>query len=167
MITFETDVRIGRPLEEVFAYISEPLNFPHWNSAVRTVRKTSAGGDGAGSTYVMERELPIGQAINRLHVVASEPPGEFAIRATAGPTPFLYRYRCSSEKGETVVKLDAEVELPPRGGLPPTARPAHHQERSGRQPRGLETNSRKSPVVDRRARLTARSVVPPTLILAS
>jgi uncharacterized protein YndB with AHSA1/START domain len=112
MITFETDVRIGRPLEEVFAYISEPLNFPRWNSAVRAVRKTSAGGDGAGSEYVIERELPNGRAINRLHVVASEPPGEFTIRATAGPTPFLYRYRFSSEKGETVVKLDAEVELP-------------------------------------------------------
>jgi hypothetical protein len=118
VITFETNVRIGRPLEEVFAYISEPLNFPHWNSAVRTVRKTSAGGDGAGSTYVMERELPIGRAINRLHVVASEPPGEFAIRATAGPTPFLYRYRCSSEKGETVVKLDAQVELPRAAAFP-------------------------------------------------
>ena len=111
MITFETDIRIGRPLEEVFAYISEPLNFPHWNSAVRTVRKTSAGGDGAGSTYVMERELPNGRAINRLHVVASEPPGEFAIRATAGPTPFLYRYRLAVEHGRTIVKLDAQIEL--------------------------------------------------------
>jgi hypothetical protein len=66
----------------------------------------------------MERELPIGRALNRLHVVASEPPGEFAIRATAGPTPFLYRYRCSSEKGETVVKLDAQVELPRAAAFP-------------------------------------------------
>jgi hypothetical protein len=27
MITFETDVQIERPLEGVFAYVSEPLNF--------------------------------------------------------------------------------------------------------------------------------------------
>jgi hypothetical protein len=35
-----------------------------------------------------------------------------AIRATGGPTPFLYHYRFSSKNDETLVKLDAEVELP-------------------------------------------------------
>ena len=74
VITFQTDVLIGRPLEEVFAYISEPLNLPHWNSAVRTVRSTSAaGGAGAGSTYVMERELPGGRATNGLESSRSRP----------------------------------------------------------------------------------------------
>jgi hypothetical protein len=43
--------------------------------------------------------------------VASERPREFAIRATGGPTPFLYCYRFAAENGETVMKLDAEVEL--------------------------------------------------------
>jgi uncharacterized protein YndB with AHSA1/START domain len=112
MITFETDVQIERSLEEVYAYISEPLNFPRWNSAVEVVRETSAREGGVGSTYVMERELPNGRAVNRLDVVASEAPHELAIRASAGPTPFLYRYRLASKNGETIVKLDAEVELP-------------------------------------------------------
>jgi uncharacterized protein YndB with AHSA1/START domain len=111
MITFETSTRINRPIEDVFAYVSEPLNFPRWNSAVQTVRKTS-GENGAGSTYVMERELRTGRAVNRLDVVATEAPHEFAIRASAGPTPFLYRYRFSSNDGGTVVRLDAVVELP-------------------------------------------------------
>jgi hypothetical protein len=111
MITFETDVRIERPLEEVFAYVSEPLNFPRWNSAVEVVRETSAREGGVGSTYVMERDLPTGRAVDRLDVVASEAPQEFAIRVSAGPTPFLYRYRFSSYGNETVVNLDAEVEL--------------------------------------------------------
>jgi hypothetical protein len=125
MIAFETDVHIERPLEEVFAYVSEPLNFPRWNSAVEVVRGTSVREGGVGSTYVMERELPTGRAVNRLDVVASEAPHEFAIRASAGPTPFLYRYRFSSQKGETVVKLDAEVELPGAVALvPPLARRA-------------------------------------------
>jgi hypothetical protein len=38
-------------------------------------------------------------------------PRRFAIRTTAGPTPFLYRYQLSAENGETVVKLEAEIEL--------------------------------------------------------
>jgi uncharacterized protein YndB with AHSA1/START domain len=119
VITFETGVRINRPIEEVFSYVSDPLNFPRWNSAVQTVRKTSAGTNGVASRYLMERELPAGRAVNELEVVTSERPREFAIRATAGPTPFLYRYRFSAENGATVMRLDAEVELPGATALLP------------------------------------------------
>jgi uncharacterized protein YndB with AHSA1/START domain len=112
VIAFETDVRIERRIEDVFAYVSDPLNLPYWNSAVQAVRKTSAGENGVASTYSMERELPGGRAVNELEVVASEPARRFAIRTTAGPTPFLYRYEFSAENGETVMKLEAEVELP-------------------------------------------------------
>jgi ligand-binding SRPBCC domain-containing protein len=119
MITFETDVRIERPLEDVFAYISQPLNFPRWNSAVDVVRETSAREGGVGSTHLMERDLPTRRAVNRLDIVASEAPHEFAIRASAGPAPFLYRYRFASDNGNTVVKLDAEIELPGAAALLP------------------------------------------------
>ena len=44
MITFQTSIGIERPIEDVFAYVSDPRNFPAWNSAVRDVRATSAGG---------------------------------------------------------------------------------------------------------------------------
>jgi uncharacterized protein YndB with AHSA1/START domain len=112
VIAFETEVGIDRPVEEVFAYVSEPRNLRAWNSAVRDVRPISAAANGSGSTYMMERELPSGRAVNELEVVANEPPRTFAIRTTAGPTPFLYRYGFSTENGETVMTLDAEVELP-------------------------------------------------------
>jgi uncharacterized membrane protein len=116
VIAFETDVRIDRPIEEVFNYVSDPLNFSRWNSAVQVVRKTSAGENGVGSTYSMERDLPGGRAVNELEVVANEQPRG----ATAGPTPFLYRYRFTAENGETIVKLDANVELPGAAALLPT-----------------------------------------------
>jgi hypothetical protein len=77
----------------------------------------------------MERELPSGRAVNELEVVASERPREFAIRTTAGPTPFLYRYRFSAEDGDTVMRLEAEVELPGAAALPAAARSASGQER--------------------------------------
>lgn len=114
MIAFQTQVGIDRPVEEVFAYVSDPRNFPSWNSAVRDVRLTSAAANGPGSTYTMKRQLPTGVATNQLEIVAREQPSEFTIRTTAGPTPFLYRYRFGVENGETIVRLDAHVEL---GGL--------------------------------------------------
>jgi uncharacterized membrane protein len=106
VIRFETEVRIERPIEEVFAYVSNPGNFPHWNSAVKAVRVSEPG-----SSYVMERHLPTGRAVNELTIVALDRPTEFAIRTTSGPTPFSYIYRFSAENGETVVRLDAEVDL--------------------------------------------------------
>ena len=111
MIAFESEVRIDRPIEEVFAYVSDPLDFPRWNSAVRSMRKTSMGENGVAATYSMERDLPTGRAVNELEIVARERPREFAIRTITGPTPFVYRYRFSAENGETLVRLDAEVEL--------------------------------------------------------
>jgi uncharacterized protein YndB with AHSA1/START domain len=114
VIAFEADVRIGRPVEEVFTYVSNPGNFPHWNSAVSAVREREPG-----STYVMERQLPTGPAVNELKIVTFERPREFAISTTSGPTPFVYVYRFSAEDGETIVRLDAEVQLDGMASLLP------------------------------------------------
>jgi hypothetical protein len=114
VIRLETSVRVDRPIEDVFAYISDPGNFSDWNSAVVAVRESEPG-----STYVMERQLPTGRAVNELKIVARERASEFAIRTTSGPTPFSYVYCFSSENGETVVRLEAEVELPGAASLLP------------------------------------------------
>lgn len=125
MIAFETSTRIGRPIEQVFSYVADPLNLARWNSAVQDVQKTAPGDTGAASTYVMVRDLPSGRAVNRLEIVAIEPPNDLVIRASEGPTPFLYHYRFSAESGETFLHLSAEVELPrPAALLPQLARSA-------------------------------------------
>jgi uncharacterized protein YndB with AHSA1/START domain len=41
MIEIDTHVRIERPIEDVFDYVSDPRNFPRWNSAVRSVIQTA------------------------------------------------------------------------------------------------------------------------------
>ena len=112
MISFETSVRIERPITEVFAFVSDPIQFPQWNSAVQTVRRTGGETGEPGSTYSMERELPTGRVTNELEVLARETPRAFGIRTTSGPTPFVYRYRLAPDGADTVVHLDASVELP-------------------------------------------------------
>ena len=119
MISFHTGVRINRPLAEVFAYVSDPSNFPDWNSAVQAMHLTSPHANDEGSTYVMERQLPTGRATNELEIVTRREPEEFAIRTTAGPTPFAYRYRFAAENGETVIHLEAELELTGIGAVMP------------------------------------------------
>jgi carbon monoxide dehydrogenase subunit G len=112
VISFETSVRVERPIEDVFGFVSDPTRFPLWNSAVQAVQVASGETGALGSTYSMQRELPTGQVENGLEVFAREHPIEFGIRTTSGPTPFSYRYRFASEGADTVVHLDATVELP-------------------------------------------------------
>jgi ligand-binding SRPBCC domain-containing protein len=112
VITFETSVRVERPIEDVFDFVSDPTRFPIWNSAVQAVHRTSGEAGGLGSTYSMERDLPTGQVENGLEVFAREHPSVFGIRTTSGPTPFVYRYRFACDGADTVVHLDASVELP-------------------------------------------------------
>jgi carbon monoxide dehydrogenase subunit G len=117
VISFETSIRIARPNEQVFAFVSDPIQFPQWNSAVQAVRHTSAvrgpsrGTGEPGSTYSMERELPSGRVENGLEVFVREQPTEFGIRTTSGPTPFVYDYGFASDGEDTIVHLDASVEL--------------------------------------------------------
>ena len=117
MTSFEASVRIARPLDEVFAFTSDPLNLPRWNSAVRAVRQTRGRDRAVDSTYAMERELPTGRVHNDLEVFAHEHPSRFGIRTTSGPTPFAYQYGFAHENGETVVRLNAALELSGAKGL--------------------------------------------------
>lgn len=112
MISFETSVRIERPIEEVFAFVSDPIQFPRWNSALQSVQGTSGETGEPGSTYSTERELPTGRVENGLEVFARKHPSEFGIRTTRGPTPFVYQYGFASDGADTVVHLAARVELP-------------------------------------------------------
>ena len=111
MIEFSCSVSIPRPVEDVYALVSDPLQLWRWNSAVDAVRPRSGSPGEVGSTFVMERELPGGRAENEVEVLVWEPPREFAMRTRSGPTPFVYRYRFSPERDGTRLELDAAVEL--------------------------------------------------------
>lgn len=112
MTGFDTSVRVECPIDDVFAFVSDPLLLPRWNSAVETVDRTSGESGRRGSTYSMQRELPSGRVVNGLEVFAREEPTVFGIRTTSGPTPFSYRYGLARDGAGTVVRLDASVELP-------------------------------------------------------
>src|SRR5215213_6397870 len=107
MIHVQTQVEIERPIEDVFAYVSDPLTFPAWNSAVHSVRRAGP------TTYVMERNLPSGPATNEIEVVARVPQREFVFRTTSGPTPFEYRIRFTPRGRATLVELDVTASLRP------------------------------------------------------
>jgi hypothetical protein len=92
MIVFQTRVGIERPIEEVFAYVSDPGNFPVLERGRPGRTPDVRGSEQRRLDLRDQRQLPSGAATNQLEIAKGEQPHEFAIGTTAGPTPFLYRY---------------------------------------------------------------------------
>src|SRR3954469_2050758 len=111
MIGVRTQIEIARPIEEVFDYVSNPRNFPAWNSAVQSVHPTGP------TTYRIERNLPGGRAANELEVGARVRPRELVFHTTSGPTPFGYRIRFTPIAQATLMELDLSASLGPAGTL--------------------------------------------------
>jgi uncharacterized membrane protein len=56
MIEIQNSIRINRPLQEVFAFISNFENLPKWNYHVLDVKKEDKGPVGEGTTYHQTRK---------------------------------------------------------------------------------------------------------------
>lgn len=83
MVRFEENVVIRRPLEEVFAFISDLENDPPWTSAAE-VRRTSEGPIGLGTTFY-QRARFVGRSVElSFEVVAYEPNHLITVAAKTG-----------------------------------------------------------------------------------
>ena len=56
MLEFENTIRIDRPLDEVFAFLSDFENIPKWNYYVLEVRQLSESPMGVGTAYHQVRK---------------------------------------------------------------------------------------------------------------
>ncbi len=63
MATFENTVRIRRPIEEVFGFLSQFENVPKWNYAIVETRMVSEGPVGVGTIY---RQVRFGSESERM-----------------------------------------------------------------------------------------------------
>jgi uncharacterized protein YndB with AHSA1/START domain len=84
--TFENTVMIGRPIEEVFGFLSDFENVPKWNYAISETRKASQGPVGVGTIYQQVRSVP-SRSEERFEVTAYNPPRQLEIRGQLGPFP--------------------------------------------------------------------------------
>jgi uncharacterized membrane protein len=57
VITSDTSVRIERPIDHVFSFVSDPSQFPGWNSAIQTVQITSGATGEPGSTSMSQARV--------------------------------------------------------------------------------------------------------------
>ncbi len=83
MAKFDESVVINRPLEEVFAFVSNLENDPPWNSATE-MRQTSDGPIGIGTTF-RQRDRFLGRRVDlRLEVVGYEMNHSITLKSDSG-----------------------------------------------------------------------------------
>jgi uncharacterized protein YndB with AHSA1/START domain len=85
MIDSSDSVTIQRPVEEVFAYVTDTSNDPAWHTDVLEARKTSEGPIGLGTTWHSRFKPSMGVSEGDMEVVAFEPNRKEVLRGVVGP----------------------------------------------------------------------------------
>jgi uncharacterized protein YndB with AHSA1/START domain len=85
MIDRSDSVTINRPVEEVFAYVTDTSNDPAWHTDVLEARKTSEGPIGLGTTWHSRFKPSMGISEGDMEVVAFEPGRREVLRGVIGP----------------------------------------------------------------------------------
>ena len=108
MVTIEFNLVINRPVEEVFAFVSNSENLPRWRSTVLEVKKTSEGPLGVGSTFRGRFTFLGRQFDGNLEVTAHEPNQVYVSKMAEGPFPIETRYTFEPVENGTHVTFVVE-----------------------------------------------------------
>jgi len=114
MINLEFSTLIDRPVSQVYAFLTDPLNLPRWQANVKDVKVVSPGAVGPGSAFDIASEM-LGRRIEgRLEIVAMEPDQSFAFKMAAGPMQLQIKAGFKTVGTGTRLALNAQAEP---GGL--------------------------------------------------
>ena len=110
MAKLEISTVINRPVEEVFAFLSNPENYPKWISSSSEVKIISEGPIGVGTTF-----RPVVNFLGRRiegesEVTEYEPNRRYATKSKLGPVPVEWRVTFERVEGGTRVSMSGEVE---------------------------------------------------------
>ena len=111
MAKLEAGITINRPVEEVFAFTSNPENEPLWRSELLEMEQTSEGPIGVGTTYREVMQF-LGRRIeSTAEITKYEPNNMIAMKSTSGPLAFELTgtYQPVEDGTELTFEVEAEV----------------------------------------------------------
>ena len=110
MLKIEKSVVINRPIEEVFAFVSDIEKLSQWMSELVEAQQTSEGSVGVGTT-ISAVAKPLGRRAESIQeVVEYEPNSKFALKSVSGPVASEDKYTFESVADGTKVTRVAEAE---------------------------------------------------------
>jgi uncharacterized protein YndB with AHSA1/START domain len=101
----ELTLEIARPVEDVFAYLTDVEKLPEWQASV-----VSARADGPvceGSRIIEQRSLLGHEAETQLEVTAYETGRRFALRTLTGPVELTVDHELEAAGGRTRLHVTA------------------------------------------------------------
>jgi hypothetical protein len=104
-------VDIRRQLDEVFAFVCNPLNDPQWNRKVAKIEKLTVGPIGVGTVFRQAAAFGGGRIESEWQITEYEPSHLFHGKSTRGLFHFDGGYRFVSNDGITHVTKYASFDL--------------------------------------------------------
>ena len=114
MVAVEKMITINRPVEEVFAYVSDLQNSPLWQKGLLEARRISEGPLGLGTQYSDVRKFKGGRNVESvIQCTAYEPDKKLVIKTISSAWPYEDTYLFESSAGST--RLTNRLELQTSG----------------------------------------------------
>jgi uncharacterized membrane protein len=108
VLEFENTIRIDRPVDEIFAFLSDFENIPKWNYYVLEVRQLSEGPTGTGTTYHQVRKTDE----QDFRIIEFEPGHTVAVKTLPQSSPSFER-RFTLYEGGNTTRIRDEWKLDP------------------------------------------------------
>lgn len=113
MINVEDSIVINRPIEEVFAYVSDLTNAPEWQTGLIEVRKTTAEPIGMGAQFTFVRKF-LGRKLEASNRFTAYKPNQIiTFVTTTGPMAVEASYLFAAEPDGT--RVTCRMEMKPQG----------------------------------------------------
>jgi carbon monoxide dehydrogenase subunit G len=110
-LSVKSAVHIERSPHDVFAFISEPENMPHWDPAIRGVARNVPGPVGLGSELTLTGEEGGRRVTIVSKVTEFEADRLFGVDATFSGVPLRLRWRVEPDGSGTRLTTVGEAEL--------------------------------------------------------
>jgi carbon monoxide dehydrogenase subunit G len=128
MIDLEFGMLVDKPVEEVFKFLSDPLNIPKWQAMIASIEQMTPGAVGLGSKFSVHAAL-MGRALDGVMEITSyEPPNKFGFTNKAGPMQVTVTITLKPAGTGTKVSLQAQGN--PEGVFKLAEGPLTHQIKS-------------------------------------
>jgi uncharacterized protein YndB with AHSA1/START domain len=108
VIEVEHTLQIARPVDEVFAYLTDIERIPEWQASAEEV---SVEGDLAAGSRIREVRSMMGRrATSTMEVTEYEPPKRFSLRTVEGPITYTVEHALEAVDGGTRVTFTGRGE---------------------------------------------------------
>jgi hypothetical protein len=112
MSSFRNELIIDRPNEDVFTYLADFENVPHWNYAITRTTKLTPGPSRVGTEYSQLRSIPR-PGSERFTVVAVKAPSLLEIEGQLGHFAARLRYELKALRpARTLLVNDVTLSVP-------------------------------------------------------